>query len=149
MYSGQLDLARTALERALEVGPDSDFPHLNLAGTVLFQGKAAEALRWSAQIKNPFYKLMFESMARHSLGHAKESEDSLNELIRTHGKERPWNVAMTYAWRGDHGHAFDWLDRAYRQHTAELVNIKFVLVQNLRGDPRYTALLKKMNLPLD
>ena len=58
-----------------------------------------------------------------------------------------WRIA--YAWRGDRDHAFEWLDRAYEQHTPELVYIKYVLVQNLRGDPRYTALLKRMNLPVD
>ena len=113
--SGQLDLSQKALERALEVGPDSDWPHFLLATNLLLQGKAAEALPWIAQIRSPFYKLAIESMAQHSLGHPKESEDALNELIRRYGKERPWHVAIPFAWRGDLDRAFEWLELAYQQ----------------------------------
>ena len=43
---------------------------------------------------------------------------------------------------------FEWLDRAYGQRNAGLILTKVdPLLKNLRHDPRYAALLKKLNLP--
>jgi hypothetical protein len=42
------------------------------------------------------------------------------------------------------------LDRAYVQRDAGLRAVKFSpLLRGLRGDPRYAAMLAKMNLPPD
>ena len=44
--------------------------------------------------------------------------------------------------------AFQWLDRAYAAHDHGLIGTKVdPLLKNLHNDPRYTALLKKLNLP--
>jgi hypothetical protein len=44
--------------------------------------------------------------------------------------------------------AFEWLQRAYMQRDGGLVEIKVdLLLADLRSDPRYKALLRKMNLP--
>ncbi len=41
------------------------------------------------------------------------------------------------------------LDRAYKQRDSGLAATKFDhLLKNLHGDPRYTALLKKLQLPI-
>jgi len=57
---------------------------------------------------------------------------------------------MVYAARGDPDHAFEWLERAYRQRDAGLLGIKIdPFLTSLHGDPRYAALLRKMNLPVD
>jgi hypothetical protein len=41
------------------------------------------------------------------------------------------------------------LDRAYVQHDSTVPETKAsTLLQNLRGDPRYIAFLKKLRLPL-
>ena len=45
--------------------------------------------------------------------------------------------------------AFEWLDRAYAQRDGGLTYLTASpLLTSLRGDPRYTALLKKMRLPV-
>jgi hypothetical protein len=41
-----------------------------------------------------------------------------------------------------------WLERAYRQGDGGLAETKVdPLLESLRGDPRYNALLRKLNLP--
>ena len=53
-----------------------------------------------------------------------------------------------YAFRGEPDRAFEWLERAYRQRDAGLMEIKAdPLLKNLERDPRYGAFLKKMRLP--
>ena len=97
-------------------------------------------------------------MAEHTLGHAKESQQALDKLIAQHaqdeerGEHRPlmaaYDIAAVYAWRGEKDKAFEWLDRAYQHREAPLVGIKDDRpLDSLRGDPRYMALLRKMNLP--
>jgi hypothetical protein len=55
---------------------------------------------------------------------------------------------MTYAYRGDHDLAFQWLDRAYQQKDRSLEEILGEpLFKNLASDPRFKAFLRKMNLP--
>ena len=55
---------------------------------------------------------------------------------------------MNYAYRGDHDLALQWLERAYKQRDSGFVEIVGEpLFKNLASDPRYTAFLRKMNLP--
>jgi hypothetical protein len=45
--------------------------------------------------------------------------------------------------------AFAWLERAYAQRDAGLLSMKGdPLLKSLEADPRYTAFLKRMRLPL-
>jgi len=54
-----------------------------------------------------------------------------------------------YAYRGESGKSFEWLQRAYKQRDAGLPDIKVdPLLKNLRHDPRYTQLLQEMRLPI-
>jgi len=53
-----------------------------------------------------------------------------------------------YAFRNQPNEAFEWLDRAYAQRNAGLIETKSdPLLKNLHHDPRYAALLKKLNFP--
>lgn len=66
--------------------------------------------------------------------------------------EIPWVdeylIAQVYAFRNEPDEAFEWLDRGYARHNDGLIETKInPLLKNLRSDPRYTALLKKLNLP--
>ena len=49
---------------------------------------------------------------------------------------------------GDADRAFEWLQRAYTERDPALIEMKGdPLLKKITGDPRYTALLKKMRLP--
>ncbi|MEP7148287.1 MAG: hypothetical protein ABI857_05330, partial [Acidobacteriota bacterium] len=57
-------------------------------------------------------------------------------------------VAMIYAALGDRDKAFDELELAYAAHDWRLTFLKVELfMKPLRDDPRYAALVKRMNLP--
>jgi hypothetical protein len=48
---------------------------------------------------------------------------------------------------GDQARAFAWLDKAYEQRSPFLFKIRVMpQFDALRSDPRYTALLQRMNL---
>ena len=63
------------------------------------------------------------------------------------GKEKPsaFDLAIDYGYLGDKDRAFSWLDRAFDSGDVGLIKVE-PLLDPLRGDPRYRALLKKAGL---
>jgi tetratricopeptide (TPR) repeat protein len=150
-FNGETDAARNAFVRAGEFAPGFDSPLFSLATFDLVQGQPARALARYERISVAWLRLTGVALARHDLGHSKESQAALDEIGRTDaGAYAPYQAAEVYAYRLELDRAFEWLDRAYAFHDTGLTLVKSdPLLRNLHGDPRYRALLKKMNLPLD
>lgn len=59
----------------------------------------------------------------------------------------PFNFALIYAALGEKDQAFDWLEKAYEEHSVAMDHIKSRRwFDNLRSDPRFTDLLRRMDL---
>ena len=87
-------------------------------------------------------------MAEHALGHAQESQQARDKLVAKDAQDAAYQIAEVCAWRGEKDAAFDWLERAYKQHDGGLSDIKNdLLLAPLHGDPRFAAMLTKMRLP--
>ena len=60
----------------------------------------------------------------------------------------PWLVAVIYAQLNDKDRAFEWLQKAYEGHEHDLVFANaWPLFDNLRSDPRYQELVRRVGLP--
>ena len=60
----------------------------------------------------------------------------------------PTSVAANYALLGDKYNAFVWLEKAYEQRASELIFLKTGREwENLRSDPRYADLLRRIGFP--
>lgn len=150
IYSSLRDFpaAQDAARRSLEISPDSVFGLKNLAALQLLEAKPADALATSRKILAGQWRLYGIAMAQYSLKDPKASQQSLDQLIAQHSAASAYQIADVYAWRDEKDKAFEWLERAYTQRDAGLVNIKIdPLVDALRGDTRYTVLLHKLKLP--
>lgn len=148
MFNKDFAGAHEAMRRALEIQPDSPFGLHHLGALQLLEGNAAQALATFYKVDDEAFRLYGISMAEYSLGHATESRRALDELTAKHEQEAAYQIAEAHAWRGETDEAFDWLGRAYRQRDGGLSDIKVnLLVASLRGDPRFQALVQKMNLP--
>jgi TolB-like protein len=144
--SGQFAEARAAAERLGEASPAGD-PRLTVATIDLFDGRPQQALA-EAQSNGTLYYLMLIARANYTLGHSTESQRALDELIQRGAKTLAYQIAEVYAWRGERDKAFEWLDRALRQHDGGLTYIKHDrILAPLRSDPRYNALLRELKLP--
>jgi len=56
-------------------------------------------------------------------------------------------IALVYGELGELDRAFDYLDRAYAEHPANLVNLSVdPAADSLRQDPRFDELMKKLGL---
>ena len=148
--SGQRGPAREAFNRSLEISPDQSSTPYALSLSFLVEGRPAEALAASQRSTAEFYQLVGAAEAQHDLGHESESQKALDQAIAKWGHAGAYQLAEAYAWRGDKDRALQWLDRAVKQRDGGLVNIKVdPLLASLHGDPRYAAVLRKMNLPPD
>lgn len=146
--NGQFDVAKIALDRALELNPDSEVAWVRHFQALLWNGKPKAALALLSGAHRTC--LPCEAMAQHDLGHAAESQRALDAFIARAGSIAPYSIATVHAWRGENDLAFEWLERAAAQHHPDLVFAKVDLsLRNLRADPRWDPFLREMNLPLD
>jgi len=139
--------SREALDRALAINPESSFANFNLATLELLEGRAQEALRVSRRA-GEVWSQTGVAMAEHTLGHAKESQVALDELIAKYAQDSAYQIADVYAWRGEPDLSFEWLERSYVQHDGGLGGIKSdPLLKSLWTDARFAAMVKKLGLP--
>jgi TolB-like protein len=59
----------------------------------------------------------------------------------------PTEIAILYACAGNKGRALDMLERAYDVHDPGIIALQCPIFDNLRNEPRYQDLCRKMNLP--
>ena len=94
-------------------------------------------------------RLQGQAVAYYALRQKKESDAALNELIAKYQSQNALLIAEVYSFQKEPDQAFEWLDRAYVQHDTGVPETKAsTLLKNLHCDPRYTAFLKKIHLPL-
>ena len=145
---GQLGAAQRSQQRALELKPKFPFVHFRLGTLALQRRQPREAAAaFEASGYEPL-QLLGRALAEHQLRHGAESEMALRALIQGYGHNAAYQVAQAYAWRGQRDEAFQWLDRAFTQRDGGLAELKYdPLLRDLRGDPRWAALLNRMGLP--
>jgi TolB-like protein len=144
----QFAAAEEALRRALEIQPDSGAALAQLGIVQLLKGNPTEALTTFRKRGGEGFSLIGIAMCEHSLGHVKESQHALDQVIAKHAQDFAYEIAEVYAWRGEKDEAFAWLERAFQQRDGGLSDIKDdVLLTSLRGDDRFGAMLRKMQLP--
>jgi adenylate cyclase len=145
---GDIAGARAAFGRAQDSIPDGLWNHLGELS--LLEGQPAAALAAFERAPMEVWRTQGVALARHGLGQTGAADAALAVLTTRFADNWAYQIAGVYAWRGDRDAAFEWLDRAYRQRDGGLVSVKFdSLLRSLRADPRFPALLRKLNLPVD
>ena len=153
-YMHEYDQAIEQCRKTLELQPTFTQAQYCIMNANLRAGRGEEALR-----------------ARLKLGAMTgESQEKLNEIRRVYEKAgikglwqarlqelqeesrrtyvAPTEFAMVYAQLEDLDQAFAWLEKAFTERDADVIYIKrWPLYDPLRGDPRYHALLRRLNLP--
>jgi len=145
--AGRLDEAAAHGRKALELSPDVWPGSVLLSQIYIVQGRPKDALTEIERVREESTRTWLRALAYFALGRKKDSDAALSELIA----KRPPNtyyIAQIYAFRNQSNEAFQWLDRAYAQRNSGLIEVKVdPLLNSLRHDPRYAALLKKLNFP--
>ena len=148
LVSRDFSAAATALRRALEISPGEPFALYVLGSLQLREGQAADALATFSKVKLDVLRLAGIANAEHALGHSEQSQQAFAKLVLIPAQISAYEIALVYLSRGDKDTAFEWLERAYQQHCNGLPYMKADLrLSGVHEDPRYLALLRKMNLP--
>ena len=146
--AGRYDEAQAELQKALDLNPQAAFARGNLGKILIAKGKPQQALAEIEKEPTDWEKLTDQALVYHALGREQDSNAALAELTAKHDTDSAYQIAEAYAFRGEPGKSFEWLERAYKQRDSGLADIKVdPLMKTLRQDPRYAALLKKMRLP--
>jgi len=148
LYSaGRFEESETAFRSLLQHSPNYANAQAFLARSYLLEGKYSEALGAVEKESDESWKLAVSPMVYWALGRRQESDASLAEEERKYAAVSAYLIAQSHAYRGEPDTAFEWLDRAYRQHNA---GMRWILVdpllRNLHNDPRFKTLLAKMNV---
>ena len=153
--TGELERARECAARAVVLSDESPAALRNLAISYLLQHRLEEAratFRRQRHTNNGnLYRLMGEALVEQEMGHEAEARRLADELSKApFAVGANYQVAEAYAWQGRADEAFIWLEQSRKNYDGGLAYLKYdPLLRKIRGDPRYTALLRKMNLPVD
>jgi TolB-like protein/Flp pilus assembly protein TadD len=148
LHTGQLAEAEQSFRRGLRIAPQWGSGRFFLGEALLLQGNFGAALAEFRKETVDDGQLEGSAMALFAAGRKTESNALLAEAIRHNGASWPSEIARVYAFRGEKVRAFEWLDRAYELRDEDLYVIKDdPLFRNLEGEPRFTAFLRRMNLP--
>jgi tetratricopeptide (TPR) repeat protein len=153
-YSGRFDEAERVLRAVTETSPNFGLGHFWLArnyqqqknyqaGATEFQATLKAIKDWPAAVGSLGNLYAFA-------GEQQQARKALERLQRL-GNERyvsPYVVALVYAGLNDRDNAFRVLDRAFKERTHWLVWIGLdPRWSNLRSDPRYGDLLRRVGVP--
>lgn len=153
LRAGRYDEAVVGAARALEDDPDLDRGHATMGWAHLKTGKIDEGLadleravalnpgstQWSAQLGEAYALVGRVDKAREVL---RELEDRAR-----HDYVSPYHLAFVYTGLGEHDRALDLLEQAYSERAGAVNGIRAsFLLEPLRSNPRFKALLEKMRL---
>jgi adenylate cyclase len=142
--------ARAEYARVVELNPSAPWAHAGLGLAYLLQNKFEEAATEAQADAGEWARLLIVSCARWAQKRGQESDAALNELIKNEAELAAFQIAEAYAYRGNKDQAFEWLERARRQHDPGLGDLlKDPLLENLYDDPRWNAFLRTMGLADD
>jgi TolB-like protein/Tfp pilus assembly protein PilF len=145
------DEAEAQVRKTLEIGPQFFLAHYYLGEVLQFKGRLSEAIaefQKAFELNNDPYSLAMLGQAYARNGQKDEAQkilDRLNEEAKSH-YVAPYALALVQTALGDKDRAIEELERAYAQgETNYLFAIKVdPMLDDLRGDPRFEALVQKI-----
>ena len=147
---GRLDDVQAATKRLHELDPNFAFASAVLPYTYLhlkrYDEAAAAYLKAQEITHNPFAGLAVTYV---KMGRKEDARRVLNQLLEKAraGYYRGTGIAEVYAALGENDEAFQWLERAFTEHDANLLNLlQFPPLRPLYPDPRFVDLVRRLHL---
>jgi tetratricopeptide (TPR) repeat protein len=154
LYVRQWDEAIAQARTALSTAPDD-----SIANTVLWyvfgaKGMHREALAAARVVMKLLYDDRDVDIALErgfaEAGYEEAMRRAAEPLITHFHKSyvNPSDIAALYVAAGETSRAVDWLEKGYEVHDQNMPYIGWPVFDSLRSDPRFQALLRRMNLPV-
>ena len=152
-YAGQLDRAIEVSKRTLEMDPSTLFAHYHMGCAYLKMSKYEEALKAFQKEKEIERGVGLAepaiAFAYMKMGNKAKAKKVLDNVQNQSGQKylSPFNLACLHFVLEKSDEGFELLNRAYEEQDQWLSMLKVLpVLDSIRPDPRYTEMLKKMNL---
>jgi tetratricopeptide (TPR) repeat protein len=149
VYAGQNDQAISVCRTA----PDFPNCHRFMAQAYAAKGMAHEAAaeyqKAADLLPNNPQKLYHSGLAQALAGRESEAQKTIDEMkaLAAQRYVSPAYIAYIYSQLGRKEETLEWLEKAYADHSFELIFVKVNPKWDLvRSDPRFTDLLRRMRL---
>jgi TolB-like protein/Tfp pilus assembly protein PilF len=149
-YAGRLPEAEQAVQRAIRLNPNLWYTHLIYAIILLQAQRFAEAQREVAKVGHGSMSVIAtQAIIAERLGDRNESNRLLQQMLRSDmlGAAH-YQVAQVYVQLSENDEALSELDEAWAARDPGLAQIQTdFLFDSLRKDPRFQALVRKLDFP--
>ena len=148
----QYDLADEQLKRTLNLYPDHPYTKETLIFLYLEEKKFTEAFGLIRQLPeilytNGPYQIYFLCYAYGVSGDTSRAKSKLEEILKKYPDQEPLQLAYIYIALKNYNEALNMLESAYKTRAIQLYWVKVdPILDPIRNDPRFKALLKKMHL---
>ena len=144
-YARQYEKSIKQCHVTLELDPNFTMPYLGIGKAYLLKGVYEEAIMEIQKDGDKTYLGLAYGMA----GKRDEAMGIFEEMKERwrRGDIRAFPIMRVYLGLGEKDPALEWLERSFERHDPRMVELKVdPFFDPLRSDPRFKALLKKMNL---
>jgi tetratricopeptide (TPR) repeat protein len=141
--------AIAAGRKTLELAPGLSIAHLKIANSLLFMGRHGEArAEYDKLPADDVLGLTGKAVLATRSKDNVAGERLIGHMRELFGANASYQYAQYYAQAGDANRAFDELDNAVRVKDPGLLSLKCdPFLDPIVRDPRYSALLKRLNFP--
>ena len=153
-YARRFDRARYHLERAIEMNPTSEESYRILGLSLAVEGRAQEAVATLREaIAMPGAGTLTQGTLAYALDRAGLHEEASAlraslEARAAHEYISSTSIATAYMASGNLARTLDWLERAHAERRGWVVYLNVnPLMDHLREEPRFKALVERMALP--
>jgi len=151
-WARQYDDAIAQARKTLEMDPNSAISHVLLGLSFLKKGDTAGAIVELQKARAPDPGAWYQGFLGYAYaisGDRVKADQALHELedLAKHQYVSPTAFATIYLGLGDKGKVLDWLEKSYEQQDSACWYLKIdQIYDNVRNEPRFQALLKKVGL---
>jgi TolB-like protein len=145
-HAGRLAEAEATVRKVLDLSVSFSGAHYELGRILLARGQVAAAVAEFEAEANPSWRQFGLPLGYHAQGRTAEANAALAAMLRNSAGAE-FQVAETYAFFGDTDQAIAWLNRAVGNDPGILWVRGDPLLRGITSDPRYAALLRRLNLP--
>jgi TolB-like protein/Tfp pilus assembly protein PilF len=147
---GHYEEAEAISRERIEISPDSYGSYYYLAIPLILQGRYEEALEVAQQERLDGFKQTTLAIIHWYLGNKQASDRAMQALLAQQAGGWDWQVVQSRAVRGEIDEAFAAMEAAYESRdTGVQLILGDHLIENLRDDPRYEAMVEKMGIRVD
>jgi TolB-like protein/Flp pilus assembly protein TadD len=146
---GDYAAAEQALRKSIAITPQINSSYLILGSIQLLRGQLEAASKDFAAESDSGSRDAGLALVSHAFGRKAASDAALAHLVDStnNGNIWPYGVAWVYAYRGEHDQAFEWLEKSRdARGGGNLFMLGDPFLKPLHDDPRWSALMKSMNL---